>query len=84
MISFFEHRSVDFSLQHCVGEYPTPLENMNLNQIDHLRERHPDVRFGFSTHESPDNTDLVRMAIAKGAVFSGKAHWNSNSKIAVK
>ena len=68
VISFFEHRSVDFSLQHCVGEYPTPLENMNLNQIDHLRERHPDVRFGFSTHESPDNTDLVRMAIAKGAV----------------
>lgn len=68
VISFFENRSVDFTLQHCVGEYPTPLENMNLNQIDYLRKRHPNVRFGFSTHESPDDTNLVRMAIAKGAV----------------
>jgi D-lyxose ketol-isomerase len=41
---------------------------MNLNQIDFLKKRHPEVRFGFSTHEDPSDTRLVQMAIAKGAV----------------
>lgn len=66
VISFFENRETDFILQHCVGEYPTPSENVSLNQLDYLRNRHPNIRFGFSTHESPSDTNLVRMAIAKG------------------
>ena len=53
VISFFQNRDLDFVVQHCVGEYPTPYENMNLNQIDFLKLRHPEVRFGFSTHEGP-------------------------------
>jgi sialic acid synthase SpsE/mannose-6-phosphate isomerase-like protein (cupin superfamily) len=68
VIAFWQNREVDFIIQHCVGEYPTPHENMNLNQIDFLRNRHPEVRFGFSTHENPDDTELVKMVIAKGAV----------------
>ena len=59
---------LDFIIQHCVGEYPTPTKNMNLNQIDYLRQRHPEVQFGFSTHEDPSDTRLVQMAVAKGAV----------------
>ena len=55
-------------MQHCVGEYPTLPKNMNLNQLDYLRNRHPNVRFGFSTHEDPDDTNLIQIAIAKGAV----------------
>ena len=68
VISFFQNRDLDFVIQHCVGEYPTPYERMNLNQIDYLKERHSDVRFGFSTHEDPSDTRLVQMAISKGAI----------------
>lgn len=67
VVSFFEHRGKDFALMHCVGAYPTARENLQLNQIDLLKNRYPEVSIGFSTHEEPDNLDSVRMAIAKGA-----------------
>ncbi len=67
VISFFQHRNVDFAILHCVGEYPTADEKMHLSQIDFLKNRYPGVRIGFSTHENPNNFDLVKMAIAKGA-----------------
>jgi sialic acid synthase SpsE/mannose-6-phosphate isomerase-like protein (cupin superfamily) len=68
VVTFFENRNKDFILQHCVGEYPTPYRSMNLNQIDFLKKRHPNVRFGFSTHENPSDTSLIQIAIAKGAI----------------
>lgn len=67
VISFFSHRNKDFAILHCVGAYPTPDAEMHLSQIDFLKTRYPGVRIGFSTHESPDNTDNIKMAIAKGA-----------------
>ncbi|NTU90127.1 MAG: spore coat protein, partial [Actinobacteria bacterium] len=67
VISFMQHRAKDFAILHCVGEYPTPDENLHLSQIDYLRRRYPGVRIGFSTHENPDNTDIVKLAVAKGA-----------------
>ena len=67
LISFFHNRKKDFVIQHCVGEYPTQTEKMNLNQIDFLKDRYSDVRFGFSTHENPEDTDLIKIAVAKGA-----------------
>ncbi len=68
LVLYLSNRKKEFLIQHCVGEYPTPIERMNLNQLDFLRQRHYGVRFGFSTHEDPSDTNLVRMAIAKGAV----------------
>lgn len=65
--SFFEHRRKDFCLMHCVGEYPTIKENLELNQIDFLCKRYPDVPIGYSTHEEPDNFDAIKIAIGKGA-----------------
>lgn len=79
LIVFFDNRNKDFILQHCVGEYPTTYENMNLNQIDFLKSRHPNIRFGFSTHEDPNDTSLVQMAIAKGAISLEK-HVGSPTK----
>jgi sialic acid synthase SpsE/mannose-6-phosphate isomerase-like protein (cupin superfamily) len=67
VVSFFANRDRDLSLMHCVAQYPTPDINMNLSQIDFLKKRYPDIRIGFSTHEDPDSTDMVKMAIAKGA-----------------
>ena len=67
VVSFFEHRNKEFCLMHCVGSYPTPDEELELNQIDYFQKRYKNLPIGFSTHEAPDNSDAVKMAIAKGA-----------------
>lgn len=67
LVSFLTHREKDFAILHCVGEYPTPDAHMHLSQIDFLQRRYPGVRVGFSTHEDPGSTDIVQMALAKGA-----------------
>ncbi len=67
VVSFFTHRKKAFSLMHCVGEYPTQNEQLQLNQIDLFRQRYPGLDIGFSTHESPDNFDPIKLAAAKGA-----------------
>lgn len=67
VISFLHHRKKDFAIMHCVGEYPTANEHMHLSQIDFLKSRYSEVRVGFSTHESPEDTDIVKIAFAKGA-----------------
>jgi sialic acid synthase SpsE/quercetin dioxygenase-like cupin family protein len=67
VVSFLTNRNKDFAIMHCVGEYPTADAKMHLSQIDFLKKRYPNVRIGFSTHENPNNTDLVKIAIAKGA-----------------
>jgi N-acetylneuraminate synthase len=67
VVSFFQHRHKDFSLMHCVAQYPTPAESLELNQIDLLRSRYPGVAVGYSTHEEPQETTAVQIAIAKGA-----------------
>lgn len=72
VVSFFSHRQKDFAIMHCVGEYPTADEKMHLSQIEFLRMRYPGVRIGFSTHENPANTDIVKMAMAKGATLFEK------------
>jgi sialic acid synthase SpsE/quercetin dioxygenase-like cupin family protein len=67
VVSFFDHRQRPLTLMHCIGEYPTPASHLQLNQLDFLRQRYPDHRIGFSSHEAPDNTRFVQMALAKGA-----------------
>jgi len=67
VVSFLAHREKDFAILHCVGEYPTADEKMHISQIDFLKARYPGVRIGFSTHENPAYTDIVKMAMAKGA-----------------
>ncbi len=68
VVTFFEHRNKDFCLMHCVGEYPTKESNLELNQIDILRQRYPEVPIGYSTHEYPNNFDAIKIAIGKGAM----------------
>ncbi len=70
--SFLAHRGKDFALLHCIGEYPTPDERIQLSQVDVLRQRYPNVRIGFSTHEQPDHTDIVKLAVAKGVTLFEK------------
>lgn len=72
VVAFMRHRAKDFALMACVAQYPTPTEALQLNQIDVLKERYADLRIGYSTHEDPDETMPVAMAIAKGATLFEK------------
>lgn len=72
IVSFYQHRDKRFAIMHCVGEYPTADENLQLNQIDLLRRRYSNFEIGYSTHEAPDQLDAVKMAIAKGATLFEK------------
>ncbi len=72
VVSFFDHRRRPLSLMHCVAEYPTADASMQLNQIDLFRQRYPNLRIGFSTHERPDRLEPVKLAIAKGAAIFEK------------
>jgi N-acetylneuraminate synthase len=67
VVTFLEHRAKKFCIMHCVGEYPTKNDNLQLNQIDFLKDRYPGIAVGFSTHEDPENYEAVKLAIAKGA-----------------
>ncbi len=72
VVSFFVHRNKHLSLMHCVGEYATRDERLELNQIDLLKQRYPQIEIGYSTHERPDNMDAVKIAVAKGATIFEK------------
>jgi sialic acid synthase SpsE/mannose-6-phosphate isomerase-like protein (cupin superfamily) len=72
VVSFFRHRNRPLSLMHCVGEYPTRDENLQLNQIELMKKRYPDLEIGYSTHERPDNYDGVKIAIGFGATMFEK------------
>ena len=83
VVSFLSHRRKDFAILHCVGEYPTPVDKFHLSQIDYLKHRYPDVRIGFSTHEPSADTDIVKLAIAKGADLFEKHIGVPTSKYAL-
>ena len=69
VVAFLEHREIPFCLMHCVGSYPTPESELELNQIDFFKSRYPQIDVGFSTHEDPGNFAPALMAVAKGAVI---------------
>ena len=41
---------MDLTLMHCVSEYPTKEENLQLCQIDWLKSRYPKIPIGYSSH----------------------------------
>jgi N-acetylneuraminate synthase len=67
MVTFFENRHIPLAINHCVSLYPSEDSELELNQIDFLRDRYPSVTIGFSTHEYRDWTSSIMMAYAKGA-----------------
>jgi len=67
VVNFLQHREKRFCLMHCVGSYPTPAAELEINQIDFFRDRYPGIPVGFSTHEEPGDFDPVKIAVAKGA-----------------
>jgi hypothetical protein len=57
----------DQAFMHCVSLYPCPADRCDLSMIARLRKARPDCPIGWSTHEDPNNTEIVEMAVAAGA-----------------
>ena len=55
----------DITILHCVSEYPTRPENVNLNTIRYLMQHYPSHTIGFSDHTIGIATPLA--AVAMGA-----------------
>ena len=67
VVNFFTSRNIQLALNHCVSLYPSEDNELELNQIDFIKNRYPEVTIGFSTHEYNDWHSSVKIAYAKGA-----------------
>ena len=67
VVTFFANRNIPLGINHCVSLYPTEDSELELNQIDFLRNRYPDNTIGFSTHEYSNWSNSMFIAYAKGA-----------------
>jgi len=67
LVHFFEKRNIPFAINHCVSLYPSEDNELELNQIDFLRNRYPGHIIGFSTHEYHNWEYSIMIAYAKGA-----------------
>ena len=67
LVVFFEHRNIPLAINHCVSIYPSEDSELELNQIDFLKNRYPNHVIGFSTHECHDWVSSMLIAYAKGA-----------------
>ena len=69
VVSFLTHRAASFSLMHCISLYPTNSSDCHLSNISLLKGRYPGTEIGWSTHEDPENTSLVGIAVSLGATL---------------
>lgn len=67
LYNFFSHKGCEFAFLHCIAEYPAPNERLQLDFIQRMMRRYPDVPIGYSGHEDPNDHIVPMMAIAKGA-----------------
>ena len=67
MVNFFNKRDIPLAINHCVSNYPSGDWEIELNQIDFLKNRYPGLVIGHSTHEYHDWTASMLMSYAKGA-----------------
>jgi N-acetylneuraminate synthase len=67
LVMFFMNRHIPLAINHCVSIYPAEDSELELNQIDFLRNRYPSNTIGFSTHEYNDWRNSMMVAYAKGA-----------------
>lgn len=59
------HYHSDITILHCVSQYPTQPDNLNLNTILYLKENYPQYRIGFSDHTIGISAPVV--AVGMGA-----------------
>ncbi len=67
VVDYFDDLGIPLGVNHCVSLYPSEDSELDLNQIDFLRNRYPKNVVGLSTHEYSDWSTSVTIAYAKGA-----------------
>lgn len=67
LVSFFEKRDIPLAINHCVSLYPSEDDELNLDQIDYLKNRYPAHVIGLSTHEYHDWHSSMLISYGKGA-----------------
>lgn len=67
LVAFFEKREIPLALNHCVSLYPSEDGDLQLDQIDYLRNRYPGHVVGLSTHEYHDWHSSMLISYGKGA-----------------
>lgn len=68
LVKFFDNRNIPLAINHCVSLYPSEKDELELNQIDFLKNRYAGHVIGFSTHENNDDIESAMLiAYAKGA-----------------
>jgi N-acetylneuraminate synthase len=67
VVTFFANRNIPLAINHCVSIYPAEDSELEINQIDYLRNRYPNNTIGYSTHEYTDWTNSMMISYAKGA-----------------
>lgn len=66
VVHFFTQRHIPIALNHCVSKYPSEDDELELNQIDYLRSKYPELTIGLSTHEYTDWQSSMLISYAKG------------------
>ena len=67
VIRFFTNRNIPIAVNHCVSKYPSEDDELELDQIDYLKNKYPDLVIGLSTHEYHDWYSSMFISYAKGA-----------------
>lgn len=67
VIKFFINRNIAIAVNHCVSKYPSEDNELELDQIDYLKQKYPDLVIGLSTHEYHDWHSSMYISYAKGA-----------------
>lgn len=70
----------DVCLMHCVLNYPTEFENVNLARIVELKRKFPDVAVGYSDHTRPEYSfSAISIAMNMGATVIEKHFTHDKS-----
>jgi sialic acid synthase SpsE len=67
IVKFFTSRGINIAINHCVSIYPAEDHELQLNQLDYLRNRYPNITLGLSTHEYTSWDASMFVAYGKGA-----------------
>lgn len=67
VIRFFTNRNIPIAINHCVSKYPSEDYELELDQIDYLKNKYPNITIGLSTHEYHDWHSSMYISYAKGA-----------------
>jgi len=67
LVTFFENRNIPLAINHCVAMYPSEDYELELNQIDFLKNRYQNHTIGLSSHEYHDWVASIMIGYAKGA-----------------